>query len=72
MSVNLRKKDRIYSQNSTRDIIISMYFFKNLEFRWVRVLRGQNPPTYNLKLSIKIFDLTQILNFLINYCKNNK
>ena len=33
MSLYLRKKDRIYSQKSTRNIIISMYFLKNLEFR---------------------------------------
>ena len=30
MSVYLRKKDRIYSQKSTSDRIISMYFLKNL------------------------------------------
>ena len=32
MSVYLRKKDRIYSQKSTRDNYINV-FFKNLEFR---------------------------------------
>ena len=27
---------------------------------WVRFPRGQDPPTCNLKISIKIFDLSEI------------
>ena len=62
MRVYLRKKDRIYSQKSICRILSCTKGLtsspESVLSAWVRVLRGQNPPSCNLKLSIKIFDLT--------------